>query len=270
MRRGRAYAFGSSDIDLSCSHGGQDDTAYFCLPIVAHGDTIGLLHISYPDLPISALRDTSVAQTHSQAYELALICSEQISLAAANVRLQAELQDRSVKDPLTGLWNRRWFIDMAQSQVQRAHVDDTDYTLIMLDVDKFKRFNDAYGHDAGDMVLKMLAESLTKFSTGNIFACRLGGEEFAIICLGMDTSDAGVVYERLRMDLSEMKIEFMGEVLPPVTVSAGIAKLQPNEELGLLMRRADQALFAAKANGRDRMEIGADTADLGMPLNAVS
>ena len=255
LRRGRAYAYGMSDIDLSCSHGGLGETAYFCLPIIAHGDTIGLLHVNFPDLPIAALRDTARAQAHSQAFELALICAEQISLAAANVRLQTELQDRSVKDPLTGLWNRRWFMDMAQSQVQRARADGAEYTLIMLDVDHFKRFNDAYGHDAGDIVLKMLADCMSKFAVGNVFACRLGGEEFAIICNGMDPSDAAMIYERMRQDLAEMKIVYMTETLPAVTVSGGIAKLATDEDIGSLMRRADTALYAAKANGRDRVEF---------------
>ena len=255
LRRGRAYAYGMSDIDLSCSHGGLGATAYFCLPIIAHGDTIGLLHINYPDLPVSTLREPEATKTLSQAFELALICAEQISLAAANVRLQTELQDRSVKDPLTGLWNRRWFMDMAQSQVQRARTDGTDYTLIMLDVDHFKRFNDAYGHDAGDMVLKMLADCLSKFAVGNVFACRLGGEEFAIICNAMDPSDAAMIYERIRQDLAEMKIVYMNEKLPAVTISGGIAKLAPEEDIGSLMRRADTALYAAKSNGRDRIEF---------------
>ena len=255
LRRGRAFAYGMSDIDLSCSHGGLGDTAYFCLPIIAHSDTIGLLHISYPDLAVAALRDTTCAQAHAQAYELALICAEQISLAAANVRLQTELQDRSVKDPLTGLWNRRWFMDMAQSQFQRARADGSDYALIMLDVDHFKRFNDVYGHDAGDLVLKMLADSMSKFAVGNVFACRLGGEEFAIICNDMDPCDAEMIYERMRQDLANMKIVNMDETLPAVTISAGIAKLANDEDLGSLMRRADTALYTAKSNGRDRAEF---------------
>ena len=255
LRRGRAYAFGSSDIDLPCAHGNDSDTPYFCLPIMAHGDTIGLLHIRFTDRSIQDLQDPTLATAHQQAFELALICAEQISLAAANVRLQSELQDRSVKDPLTGLWNRRWFMDMSQSQIQRARLDRQDYSLVMLDVDHFKRFNDAYGHDAGDAVLKQLAELLTKISTGNIFACRLGGEEFAVICYAMDRSDAALIFERLRQDLTALEISYDGKKLPPITMSGGIAMLREAEDINELLRRADDALYRAKDLGRDRVEI---------------
>ncbi|MCH2078063.1 MAG: GAF domain-containing protein [Rhodobacteraceae bacterium] len=103
LRRGRAYAYGISEIDFSCEHVGTEDHPYFCLPIIAHGDTIGLLHIAFPSL--LAVRDKSdeIAKGLAPSFEMAQICAEQISLAAAKVRLQAELQDKSVKDALTGL-----------------------------------------------------------------------------------------------------------------------------------------------------------------------
>ncbi|MGD1887515.1 MAG: GGDEF domain-containing protein, partial [Cohaesibacteraceae bacterium] len=251
LRRGRAYAYGTSEIDFACDHVGSENHPYFCLPIIAHGDTIGLLHISFPDL--IAVRDESeaMAETLSQQLEVALICAEQISLAAANVRLQAELQDQSVKDALTGLWNRRWFLDMASREIRRAEAAKTDLSLAMVDVDHFKKFNDAHGHDAGDTVLKVLAAYMSELDGTGFYPCRIGGEEFAILFSGYTPQAAEAVIDDLRSRLAEAQIIHSGKALPGVTISVGITKLKGGESLENMMRSAEEALYAAKNAGRD-------------------
>ncbi|MEM6308986.1 MAG: diguanylate cyclase [Pseudomonadota bacterium] len=253
LRRGRAYSFGTSEIDFACDHVDSESSPYFCLPIIAHGDTIGLMHIAFPDLLSMRDQSENMQALLAPAFELAQICAEQVSLAAANVRLQTELQDRSVKDALTGLWNRRWFLDMANREIRRAHASGAPLALVMLDVDHFKKFNDSHGHDAGDAVLKILAAHLSDIRTEAVFPCRIGGEEFALLCSNADAEHAKHVVHTLQEMLAETQIVHSGTVLPNVTISAGVSDLTQGEELEGLMKRADEALYAAKDAGRNRV-----------------
>lgn len=252
LRRGRAYAFGTSEIDFCCEHVNSEQNPYFCLPIIAHGDTIGLLHIAFPELEAERSKVEEINEHLAMSFEVAQICAEQISLAAANVRLQAELQDQSVKDVLTGLWNRRWFLDMANRELRRVRTAGEVFALAMIDVDHFKKFNDAFGHDAGDAVLKVLASHMLDLEGRGVFPCRVGGEEFAIVFSGLEMTTAQEILDRLRSRLAEAKVIFSGNALPHVTVSAGLAQLSDrNPDLETIMKRADEALYKAKANGRN-------------------
>ena len=194
-------------------------------------------------------------RTFAPLLELAQMCAEQISLAAANVRLHSELRNKSVKDALTGLWNRRWFLEMAVQEIRRAETKGKPLTLAMIDADHFKKFNDAHGHDAGDTVLKVLASHLSDMDVPGCFPCRIGGEEFAVVCSGIDATRATDIMDGLRSGLSEAQILYSGKVLPRVTISVGVAEFASGEDLESLMRRADQALYAAKNAGRDRIVI---------------
>ncbi|MEP5624988.1 MAG: PAS domain-containing protein, partial [Hyphomicrobiales bacterium] len=135
LRRGRAYSHGTTEIYFACEHVEQSENVYFCLPIIAHGDTIGLMHIAFPDLPLDGRDNVQVRDAILTTWELALICAEQVSLAIANVKLHDELQQNSVKDALTGLWNRRWFVDRAHREIKRAAENDNPFTVISLDID---------------------------------------------------------------------------------------------------------------------------------------
>ncbi|MDG4650643.1 diguanylate cyclase [Roseibacterium sp. SDUM158017] len=255
LRRGEPYGYGNSEIDFACDHVGSSDHPYLCVPIIAHGDIIGLLHMMVSDKKIDRRNLEESRATFAPIQEVAQLCAKQISLAAANVRLQAELQDKSSKDALTGLWNRRWFLDTAAREIRRFRTNDGPLSLALLDADNFKRFNDVHGHDAGDTVLKILAAHLLDIDHPNVNVSRIGGEEFAILFAGLDREQARVAVDQLRSQLSEAKIVYSGNALPRVTVSAGIAELQPNEALQSWMKRADKALFQAKAGGRDRSVV---------------
>ena len=256
LRRGRAYAYGMRPIEFPCghSHSVEDDSPYFCIPITAHGQTNGLLHLNFGAFAPDRSQREKFKYFLDQRWELALLCAEQISLAIANVQLRQELLDQSVRDPLTNLWNRRWFMEAAQQQLSRAKTTAEPCALISLDVDNFKTFNDLHGHDAGDLVLRALGARMIEFFTDHCAPCRLGGEEFIVLCTGMTEAQTASTAEQFRQQVSEIIIKYAGEDLPAVTVSAGIAATpEGGKDLETLVKSADVALYQAKALGRNRV-----------------
>jgi diguanylate cyclase (GGDEF)-like protein len=248
LRRGRAYTYGLDDIHFSCSHNHfDDDNVYFCIPIIAHGDTIGLLHI---DLHRTANNAAKIAEL----FELAQTCAEQISLAIANVRLRDELLSQSIRDPLTGLYNRRHFFDVARNQIAVAERNNKTFALASFDVDHFKKFNDNHGHDAGDMVLRAVAEALLSEFEGNDYAFRVGGEEFSILLDAVTEEGALMRMEKLRKMIENIAVRYGSKQLPRITISAGIAMYPNDGNLPQsLMRSADDALYYAKSAGRNQV-----------------
>lgn len=259
LRRGRSYAYGTNEIYFACEHVHEDDHAYFCLPIVAHGDTIGMMHIAFPDQKIATTDNRTLRHELANKWDLSLICAEQISLATANVKLQDELHQRSVKDPLTGLWNRRWFNETASREIKRFEENGTPLTLAIVDIDHFKTFNDTFGHDAGDIVLKSFGIALQEVFENNRFACRLGGEEFCILCVGDGVDQATERLALLRETIAGKHVKYDGRQLPAITFSSGIAGYCL-EDGGLksFVRRSDEALYAAKKAGRNRDMLAAE------------
>ena len=258
LRRGHSYAYGAHEIAIPCSHVINSPGAYACIPIIAHGETIGLLHFDFYRLPARGLSEVQKARLE-QKLEIAQICVEQISLATAIVRLQTELRTQSVKDALTGLWNRRWFLDMAESELRRTNKSNRPMALVMLDIDHFKRFNDEHGHDAGDTALKVLSTHLAEIDQEGVYAARFGGEEFALVCANMDCDEATRLVDALREKVSRAPILHAGQRLPSLSFSAGIAKADAAADLRALIACADKALYAAKAAGRHQTEIFDET-----------
>lgn len=189
-------------------------------------------------------------------------------IALMELRLmQRELKDALVKvsrlaneDELTGLHNRRAWLAQARNQMQLAMRLGSPLSVLMLDVDHFKRVNDDYGHPAGDAVLRALGQLLAASLRGTDVAGRLGGEEFAVLLPGSDAAGAARVAEGLRQLVEQETIQDSGLVLQ-VTVSIGSASLghtKPDEALdalGGLMRAADQALYTAKRSGRNCVAV---------------
>ena len=256
LRKGRAYSYGTSEISLKCEHVEDHDNTYFCLPITAHGDTIGLLHLQFTDTVASF----DSADKASSKWEIGINSAEQISLAAANVRLQQELEDMSVKDNLTGLWNRRWFLDKVWKEIKIAATAKTPLCLVSLDVDHFKKFNDSFGHDAGDEVLKEFSSLMRKYFMNNYIPCRVGGEEFIVIAINQTAKEAKKQVEKFSKSLKSLNIIHANRKLPEITVSGGIACLKENETLNELLKRSDSTLYRAKHEGRKRCLIHDDDA----------
>ena len=248
LRRGRAYEHNPDALCFPCDHlqadAAQDPGDYICIPVIAHGDTVGLLHLHFN----SAMTRADVKTMG----RFATRCAEHISMAIANVKLRDELHDQSIRDPLTGLYNRRYFMDAMRRETVRADRKKGQFGLISLDADKFKMFNDNHGHEAGDMVLRGLAEQMLLTLPSDAACARVGGEEFAILLPKMDLEESMVLADRLRIAVSMLEIRTSIGVLPRVTISAGVAAyLGDGTSPSALMKRADEALYAAKADGRD-------------------
>jgi diguanylate cyclase (GGDEF)-like protein len=185
---------------------------------------------------------------------------ERISLALANLRLREVLRTQSIRDPLTGLFNRRYMEESLERELRRAMRNEQTVALMMLDIDHFKRFNDTFGHQAGDTLLRTLGDFLSQRTRGQDVACRFGGEEFALILAGASSDDAVKRSRLLREELQQLSVSHSGQVLGRITFSIGIAAYPGNaastEEL---IRAADGALYRAKADGRDRICVATNS-----------
>lgn len=166
-------------------------------------------------------------------------------------RLKNELEYAASRDPLTGLWNRRYFLDLLDKARQQKRRNDVDYSLLILDADHFKNINDRFGHDKGDEVLVLLARTLENRVRETDSVCRWGGEEFIILLPQTDIANAAHLAECLRVSVTEMQTP----ALPRITVSIGVAQHQLEETTESLLKRADAGLYQAKASGRNRVVV---------------
>jgi len=181
---------------------------------------------------------------------------ERISLALANLRLREVLRGQSLRDPLTGLFNRRYMEESLERELRRAVRNNQSLALLMLDLDHFKRFNDTFGHQAGDTLLRAMGDFLIQRTRGQDAACRYGGEEFALILSGASAEAACRRAELLREDLKHLTVQQAGQVLGSVTLSIGISTFPGHATTEELLHAADQALYRAKSEGRDRVIVG--------------
>ena len=254
LRRGRAYDFGTDRLQFVCNHiDGTADHCYSCMPILAHGETIGMLHIAYGETR------GGVGALWQRQKKLAMVCAEQISLSIANAKLREQLRDQSIRDVLTGLYNRRYLLEAASREFSRAGRSGTPVSMVSIDVDHFKRFNDNHGHDAGDMVLRAVAECLdAHFSKGEI-VCRFGGEEFVVALPGIPAEVALARVDELRRMVEARVVRYLDAPLPTITLSAGVAALAAHgETLHEVLKAADDALYLAKQRGRNRVVLSGE------------
>ncbi len=247
LRRGRVYHFGHSEVDFACEHSEPNDgRPYFCLPILALGETIGLLHLRK--------NTDTTRQEFEDSRRLAQMCGEQISMALANVRMRDQLEERSIRDPLTGLFNRRHMLDSMRRLIVRADAGGSRLHGVYIDVDHFKKFNDNHGHDAGDMVLRAVGDLLLKSCDGDEIACRMGGEEFMLLLPDLAIDVLKTRIETLRREVANISIRYGEKTLPKITISAGIASYPDHGTMPQdLLCAADKALYEAKDGGRNRV-----------------
>ena len=249
LRRGRNYSLTEEKISFECPHVQEQESDctgnYICVPIVAHGDTVGLLHIQF-----GAYENTKPSVRHP--HEFAAQCGELISLAIANVKLRDELHDQSTRDPLTGLYNRRHFLESMRNELKLQERRNGSFGIISFDADKFKSFNDNHGHDAGDMVLRAISEAMNTVFSRDEVLCRYGGEEFIVLLPAATRQHTRLAAEALRAKVQETSIPYAGRTLPTVTISCGIASYPDDgAQLQDILRNADDALYLAKDSGRN-------------------
>jgi diguanylate cyclase (GGDEF)-like protein len=193
----------------------------------------------------------------SDLKEIESVFVEYLSLSIANIKLRESLLNQSIKDPLTGLYNRRYMEEALQRELSRAERKHTKLSIVMIDIDHFKQFNDIYGHEAGDELLVKLAEFFRlKIRQTDVF-CRFGGEEFIMILPESTTDDTFKRVDQFRDEVKSMSIYFRNQRLPAVAISMGIATY-PDHGINTndLIQIADKALYKAKQEGRDRVIIG--------------
>jgi diguanylate cyclase (GGDEF)-like protein len=247
LRRGRIHRWNNLVPGLRCNHIPASSIGDFLgIPMLAAGELLGVLHL---ESSLHSLGNKNVE-------ELAQSITEHLALMLSNIKLREKLQAQSIRDSLTGLFNRRFMEEFLEKELNRAKRKQSTVGVIMLDIDHFKDFNDTNGHDGGDEVLRELGTLLkTKIRDGDI-ACRYGGEEFFLI---LPEATIDITQERaelIRNAVRSMVVEFHRKRLGTISVSLGIAVYPDHGKDSVsLFSVVDKALYKAKHNGRDRVEI---------------
>jgi len=253
LRRGRLHAVGEQDNAMVCAHvarHGLPAQPYICAPMMAQGETLGLLY-----LQAHAVTGNAVPLSEAKQ-QLAAAVAEQIALALSNLKLRETLRQQSVRDPLTGLYNRRFLEETLDRELARLERKSLPLSLIMIDVDHFKSFNDTFGHEAGDAVLRDLGGILQRYVRGGDIACRYGGEEFTVILPEAAVEVGHQRAEMLREAMRELRLVHDGKSLGAITLSLGVAAFpEHGRKREHLLQAADAALYEAKNGGRNRVVI---------------
>jgi diguanylate cyclase (GGDEF)-like protein len=251
LRLGKPFVGGDVASPLRCSHVNGSQQSSLCVPLMAQGETCGVLYIEDGEAqPVDSAE--AIVKRKDQLQHLAMAVAERISLAVANLTLREVLRNQSIRDPLTGLFNRRYMEESLNREIQRAFRTGRSLSFVMLDLDHFKQFNDHFGHQAGDLLLKEVAATIKGRVRAGDLACRFGGEEFALILCEVDTDGARKCVEHIRSAIKSLSMQFRGQTLGNVTISAGIGTfpIHSDNQDGLV-QVADQALYRAKNSGRD-------------------
>jgi len=247
LRRGRMHWVENSRSGLVCRHiHHAPPDGYLCIPMMAQSEAIGVLHLMQPE---------NVKMTETKQ-RLAITMAEHIAMALSNLRLHETLRSQSIRDPLTGLFNRRFMEESLELEIRRASRNQRPLGMIMMDLDHFKYFNDNFGHEAGDLLLKELGALLRGNIRGEDIACRYGGEEFTLILpegSGPVTRQRAEFYKEA---IQRLDIHYRGHPLGRVTASMGVAIFPDHGRTAkALIEAADKALYRSKSAGRDRVTM---------------
>ncbi|WP_171745157.1 diguanylate cyclase [Sphingomonas sp. AP4-R1] len=240
LRRGQPHFLTEPGSDIVCAHVHDTEASYHCEPLLAGGEVIGTLYL-----------DGVVSEDAS--FRLSIM-AENIASALVNQRLQRGLREQTIRDPLTGLFNRRYMEETLALEIARASRSGAPLSVVMCDVDHFKRFNDEFGHDAGDAVLQAVAAEMQRLFRDGDVVCRYGGEEFTIIVPGCSAETVAERVERVRQGITELNIKRSGSTLGATSMSFGVARWDESmaRDGSTLVQAADAALYRAKREGRNR------------------
>jgi diguanylate cyclase (GGDEF)-like protein len=250
LRTGKFRWRRSGHSETNCSHfAGLPPENYMCIPLAALGETLGFVYLTCPTKELADL-----------GYDRTLQILEMVELASMSIvglNLRTKLEDESIRDALTGLFNRRFMESALEREMFRVSRRNLPLAVLMLDIDNFKTFNDRFGHKAGDAVLREVAECFGHNVRAEDIICRYGGEEFIIIIMPeLSESLAQVRAESIRDAIETMRVRFRGELMTQVSVSVGIAMYPiPAGDVDNLLRLADDALYQAKHAGRNCIRI---------------
>lgn len=251
LRRGQSHIVDEAYHGPRCNHmarGTSCDISYLCVPMIAQGKILGVFQLY-----------NGLNQTHEMRerwVQLVTMVAEHVAMALANLHLREKLQEQAIRDPLTGLFNRRYLDDALVRELNRAIRRNRSIGIVMIDIDHFKNFNDTYGHDAGDAMLRAVGDFLLRHIRGEDIACRYGGEEFTLILPDATLEDTQKKAEDLLGHIRHLQIQHRGSLLVAITVSVGVASFPdcgPN--IDLVLRAADMALLRAKERGRNQVVV---------------
>ncbi len=247
IRRASAYLDADVEDELAIHCPAQRATsgAAACVPMVALGQVMGVIHLSVPDAQLSGEAVTDVTRV-----------AEQVAIALANARLMKTLEGLAMTDPLTGLPNARFFDSFLEQQLLATRRDAEPLGLIMMDIDQFKGFNDTHGHPSGDEALRVFSRVVRQVLRASDVVARYGGEEFIVALPGANQEETRVVAEKLRAAVEDMVVEIGPGRYGRITISLGVVATddRPVDRRGLVAL-ADAALYQAKERGRNRVEV---------------
>jgi len=241
---------------MACSHVRASAAMNFlCVPLIAHGETLGVLYVE-DEVSLLAPSPQAVQFEQATLKRRTIAVAERVALALANLKLRELLRNQSIRDALTGLYNRRYLEESLKRELHRANRANRNVSLVMLDLDHFKHFNDTFGHQVGDILLKEVAGVIKSRMRAGDLACRYGGEEFSLIIAEVNAEGAHKCAESIRETIKHLSLHHRGQTLGTITVSAGIATFPAHgansEEL---IRAADEALYRSKKAGRDCISV---------------
>jgi diguanylate cyclase (GGDEF)-like protein/PAS domain S-box-containing protein len=247
LRTGRVHQLGEDMLALPCPHVPPGTEWSLCVPLIAQTETLGLIHLR---VDCRADHESSLVRIE----ELATLVRDQWGLTLANIRLRDTLRDQSIRDPLTGLFNRRFLDESLERELQRARRRGKHLSVAVLDLDNFKVFNDTHGHHGGDAVLRHLGRFLLESTRSEDVVARFGGEEFVILLVDMSLSEGQARCELL-IEGWQRRAEEAASVLQPLpTLSVGIAEFPAcGDGVHDVFGAADAALYMAKEQGRNRV-----------------
>jgi diguanylate cyclase (GGDEF)-like protein/PAS domain S-box-containing protein len=248
LRRGRAHL--SMRTGPRCEHlSATPHIQCLCVPMMGPSESLGLMQV------MSATADPGNLED-GPARRLTIIVAGQLSIAFANLQLRDSLREMSIRDPLTGLFNRRYMEETLNRELSLAARNQSEVGILVIDIDHFKAFNDTHGHNGGDAVLAAVGEVLMRHSRISDVACRLGGEEFILILPNCSLADAHLLADKLRQLVSALRVVHEGVELRGPTISCGLAAFpRHGRSMKTLIHLADAALYAAKAAGRDQVVV---------------
>jgi diguanylate cyclase (GGDEF)-like protein len=214
--------------------------------VQVQGELLGVLN----------LRSQHAENLDDAKRELAYAVVEQIGMTLSNLNLRAALREQSIRDPLTGLYNRRYMEEVLKQHLSHVTRHLHPLGIIMIDIDHFKNFNDLYGHAAGDRLLRELGQLLQKYIRGEDIACRYGGEEFILILPGISLEVAQQRAEHLQREAKRLQLHNPDQSYERITLSLGVAIYpQHGGNIETVLHAVDDALYRAKREGRDRVAV---------------
>ncbi len=253
LRRSRPYLVEDTGTGPLCWHLTSPPPAtYVCIPMMAQSEASGVLYLQNKDGPA----DAAPPRLTLAKQQLAQTVADSVALALANLKLRETLRHQSIRDPLTGLFNRRYMEETLERETRRVARAQRPLGIIMLDVDHFKLFNDTFGHDAGDALLREFGNFLRAHVRGEDVACRYGGEEFTLILPEASLEVTRQRAEHLRDDIKHLHAQYHDQPLGAVMLSLGVAVFPDHGSTGeAVLKAADAALYRAKREGRDRVVV---------------